>query len=314
MNQAAAQSNSTGTQPSNSTASIVACLGDEAATYAANKHRGGSNGKKGSRYEDFFLAYKIAEITVEKLQGVRADWPFVGSQTLGFVDDVVVSCRNATHYYQLKNAAAITWGAGKHPIATDFSYQYKLACYENQPSPNTHLVVSTQALAEQLRLEVPRDIQTHSSVVYFPYSDALNRLVLENDGLHSTLAGLSKAVTPSKDQLVGVLGVLTMACLNFPHGAPVDQILKSANDYMPHQLSVPGLIDAEVVLSPSFVAILDGIAGLTYDVRKGFFSWSGFGMSGVLSFSCADPQFVTFQETVERVKPTTFDSFEELVP
>jgi len=105
-----------------------------------------------------------------------------------------------------------------------------------------------------------------------------------------------------------------MACLNFPEGASVDQILKSANAYLPNQLSVPGLFEIDTVLSSSFAAILDGIAGLTYDVQKGFFNWSGFGTSGVLSFPCTAPEFSIFQESVERVVPTTFDGFEELLP
>ena len=44
--------------PVNSDASIIACLGKAAATYAQNKQRGGANGKKGTRYEDFFIAHK----------------------------------------------------------------------------------------------------------------------------------------------------------------------------------------------------------------------------------------------------------------
>jgi hypothetical protein len=42
-------------------ADIHTCLGPEAARYAAHKHRGGQNGHKGTRYEDFFTACKVVE-------------------------------------------------------------------------------------------------------------------------------------------------------------------------------------------------------------------------------------------------------------
>lgn len=300
--------------PDNSLASITECLGAAAATYAQNKQRGGANGKKGPQYENYFIAYKVAEIVCQRLDGTIVDWPFLGGQTRGFVDDVVVSSAKANDYYQLKNVATISWTAGTHPIATDFSYQYAVANYEKQANPATHLVVANTAQQAAMHASMPADIAPYSTVSYFPYSDSVNRLILENESLHPVLGKLSKSVSPSADELTGVLGVLLMGCMNHPDGAGVDAILKSANTYHPNQIRVVGLTDEPVQLRTHFKTILAGIAGLTYDVSKGFFSWSAFGTTGVFGFSCDDQQFVQFQENVERVQPTTFDGFEELLP
>jgi hypothetical protein len=300
--------------PDSSLASITACLGEAAAKYAQNKHRGGSNGKKGSRYEDYFLAYSVAEIVSHRLDGTIPAWPFLRGQTYGFVDDMMVSSSEANSYYQLKNVASISWTTGDHPIATDFSYQYAVASYEKQANPTTHLVVANAAQQTALQHSMPGDIAPHSTVRYFPYSESVNRLVLENESLHPVLKQLSKSKTPCADELTGVLGVLIMGCLDHPEGASVEAILKSVNRFHPNQIRLIELVEAPVILSVRFKSILDGIAGLTYDVSKGFFNWSAFGTTGVFGFSCNDPQFVQFQANVEQVQPTTFDGFEELLP
>lgn len=291
---------------------LAAGLGQAAATYAANKHRGGASGKKGSRYEDYFLAYKVAEI-VSRRTVADAPWPRLVGQSQGFVDDVVINDAAATEHYQLKNAATITWLGGTHPIATDFAHQYVLAAYLQLPSPTTHLVVPSATLAATLAGDMPSAISVHSSVVQFPYSETLNRLVLENISLHTVLGNLARTRNPSKDELVGVLGVLVMACGEFPAGGGVDEIIGIANRYMPRQLKTVGVV-APVLLRTDFVKILARIGGLTYDVNQGFFAWSGFGTYGTLNFDCADERFDAFQLLVEQKQPMTFDGFEELLP
>lgn len=62
-------------------AAIEDCLGKDAAKYAANKHRGGSSGAKGARYEDFFLAVKVAEAAAALVDDPDAEWPHVKGQS-----------------------------------------------------------------------------------------------------------------------------------------------------------------------------------------------------------------------------------------
>ncbi|NHZ92484.1 hypothetical protein F2P45_26260 [Massilia sp. CCM 8733] len=298
---------------STTAAAIIACgLGQAAANYAANKHRGGQNGKKGTRYEDLFLAYKVAEI-VSLRTSTTDPWPHVSGQAQSFVDDVVIRDAMATNYFQLKNAATISWTAGEHPVVTDFSYQYRLANFLQQPTPKTSIVVSSTALAAKLSADVPAAIRSHSGVIHFPYSPTLNRWVIENPSFHSVLGSLARSRNPTDDQLAGVLGVLVMACGDFPDGGSVDDVLDVAQRYLPHQLRRVGVVE-QVHLRAQFVNTLAGISGLTYDVTQGFFAWSGFGTHGALDFDCADERFNDFQALIELKQPTTFDGFEELLP
>jgi len=297
----------------NSNSSIIACLGQAAATYAANKHRGGSSGKKGARYEDHFLAYKVAEIAASRVGMLNSAWPSIAGQTQGFVDDVLMRDGTATKYFQLKNVKDITWTGGTHPIATDFSYQYQLARHENQPGPTTTLVVADMALRDKLQAAMPGTIAPHSEVVFFPYRETLNRLVLDNPALHDTLRKISRSSNPPQDDLVGVLGVLVMASGEFAQEVSVEEILRTAHRYYPTQIRTVG-ITSPVILRAQFTNIVDQIAGLKYDVSQGFFSWDAYGTSEILDFDCADPKFEEFQKLIEQENPTTFERFEELVP
>lgn len=294
---------------------IVECLGAAASEYAANKQRGGSNGKKGSRYEDFFLAYKAAEIAAEHLDGLDATSPLLRGQCIGFVDDVVVSAHDKTQYFQLKNVANVSWAAGKHPIETDFSHQYTLASHLQEPNPTTALVVSDPQLQQKLSKTLPAAIKAHSEVHFFPYCDGhLNRLVIESEDVQNLLRQLAKVENPNLDELAGVFGILIIACGEHPEGARVNEIVKTANSFFPNQLRSFSVADKQPLLSEEFVCRLAMISGLSYAIERGFFRWAAFGTSGVFGFDCTNEQFKQFQEDVVQQQPTTFEEFERLLP
>jgi len=293
---------------------ISSCLGEAACKYALNKKRGGSNGKKGTRYEDFFLAYKTAEAASQHSFSFDA-WPYLEGQTLGFVDDAVLHKKDNAAHYQLKNVKAITWTGGEHPIETDFSYQIALSTSLLQPSPSTSLVVSDKALRDELLGSMPESIKAHSDVEFFPYGDgSFNRLVLEYPFIQDVLRPLSKSLSPTMDELVSVYGVLILGCMLHPEGASVDEIIRSAKRYVPDQLGSIGVVDMKKFVTPEFVHILGAIPGLVYAFDKGFFSWKAFGTSGVFEVDCSTEQFKQFQATVIQQQPATFDEFEGLLP
>lgn len=111
---------------------------------------------------------------------------------------------------------------------------------------------------------------------------------------------------------MAVFGVLLLACINHPEGCRVDQLIKFANSLQPSQIRT--LDDGALPLLEEFVSVLAGISGLTYDIERGFFSWSGFGTSGVLGFDCSSAEFKQFQDVVIQKQPKTFDDFELLIP
>lgn len=311
MNQQAPQSVISTT---NTSASISACFQDDKIVrYAANKHRGGSSGKKGSRYEDIFIGYKVAEIVASRVGRPVNSWPSVAGQTEEFVDDALVRRHDCVQYFQLKNVQSISWTGGDHPLETDFSLQYRLACFQGNQNPTTTLVVPDRALQAKLQATIPSAISGYSNVQFFPYSETLNRLVLENPSLHTALGTLARSRAPHIDELVGVLWVLTMAGNDFGCEVSVEEILHAAARHVPNQLRTSG-ITTPVVLRTAFVEILDRIAGLKYDASQGFFSWDAFGTSEIFDFDCATSQFEDFQKLIEQENPMTFERFEELLP
>jgi len=296
-------------------AAIESCIDVKASTYAKNKQRGGSSGKKGSRYEDFYFAYKVALIASEYIDKDCVNWPFICQQIKGFVDDMQVKYEGETQYFQLKNASNVSWNAGGHSIETDFHYQYVLSTFLGEPKPTTTLVVSNVLEQHKLAKEVPNKIKKHSDVLHFPYcGDSLNRLVIENNELQEALKPLSRALNPSLDELCGVFGILILSGMSFPEGMKIDDLIKNTTIYHPSLLRPFYIANTELLLSDGFKRVVDGIQGLTYSVAKGFFSWNALGTSGILGFDCKDSRFIDFQDHVERQQPTTFDDFEGLLP
>jgi hypothetical protein len=284
-------------------------LGEAARKYAENKQRGGSNGKKGTRYEDYFIAFKAAEIAARLIDTPNPAWPTLRSQVVGFVDDAVVEALDSTQYFQLKNVKSINWTGGDHPLETDFKYQFDLASFLSQPSPTMGLVVSSNELQASLSAEMPESIAKHSSVMHFPYCEALNRYVLEHTELQEYLKVLAKSEDPTFDELTGVFGVLIVALFSFPDGGRVDEILEATRKSFPHQ--VRSLVsDMKQYLKPDFEAVLAGIQGLSYAVVRGYFRWEGFGTTGIFRVDCKHDDFQEFQRKVIASHPKTFDDFE----
>lgn len=296
--------------------SIETLLGPEARKYAENKQRGGASGKKGCRYEDFFLAAKAGEIAADYFSSKKLDWPILRGQTFGFVDDAVVLAKVNTNYYQLKNVKSITWTSGDHPLGTDFEYQYRLSIHLKEPNPTTILVVPEAQLQELLSGTIPNAIKAHSSVTLFPFCDGhSNRIVQECKELQENLRKVVKVEHATLDELVAAFGVLILACMENPDGCSVDEIVKNANRYFPAQIrTLAEGDDGAKLLAEDFVNTLARIPRLTYDVKRGFFSWSAFGTSGVLGFDCSSDEFKQFQENVVQQQPMTFDQFEALLP
>ena len=296
---------------------IERCLGEAARKYAENKQRGGSNGKKGARYEDYFLAFKAAQIAAELIEVPDAAWPKLRGQIAGFVDDAVIESEKSTKYFQLKNVQSITWANGEHPLETDFEYQYRLASAMAKPSPSTELVVSSADLHKSMTDSVPESIAAHTSVGLFPYFESaaaadggvLNQYVIEHPELQECLKVLAKSENPTLDELAGVLGVLVIAFFQFPDGGKVDAIIEATRKILPHQVRTL-VADVERYIKPEFKQILAEIQGLSYAVKRGYFHWEGFGTAGVFRVDCKHEDFAKFQDEIIANKPKTFDDFE----
>lgn len=294
---------------------IKACLGPEVAKYAANKHRGGSSGNRGTRYEDFFMAYRVAQAVAAIVNDPAHKDPTVKGQCGGLVDDLRIATPDSTKYFQLKNQEKVGWTAGDHPIATDFRYQKVLSDHLKEPSPSTTLVVACATLAAALGTNIPASISGHTAVEHFPWHPTPNSLVFQFPDLQAHLALLSHTEAPTLDVLSAVFGMLLIACLNHPDGASAREIAETAAKQRPGQLRpLPVTEDWESYLAVDFRQALAAIHGLVYSAKRGFFHWSGFGTSGVFGSSVLSEEFKQFQNDIVQRQPKTFEEFEEVLP
>jgi hypothetical protein len=292
-------------------AEITACCGKRAAIYAGNKARGGHSNKKGSRYEDFFAAHKVAEIIVSCL-GNGGVWPILREQVLAFVDDLVVSTASANDYHQLKNTESLSWTSKPHSIADDFELQFKLSTHLGEQGPTTSLVVSSEALANELAGTMPVGIKAHSNVKFFPYM-VLRRLATEFPELKENLSLLTRVANPQGDELANAYGALIVGLMQHDGGSVLG-VLEAAQSTSPALLRLMPSQMSSVKLDANFLNVLAQIPHLKYCAERGFFEWSAYGTSGVLEFNCLDEKFTRFEARVVKKNPKCFDDFEELLP
>src|SRR5690606_24210131 len=251
-----------------------------------------------SRYEDFYMAFKAAEWAARCFRHLIPAWPRLRGQIVGFVDDFAIDLAENTEYYQLKNVGSLTWDGGDHPLVEDFARQYKLAVHLGEPSPTTNLVVSGGKVATEMVETLPERIKEHTSVILFPYWETPNRLVLENMQLQEFLRELAREEDAPYDVLEGVFGVLMLACMAYPDGASLDEILRYTRRCHPHLIRAD--VSAINEVRDDFLGVLAMVPGLVYRVERGFFRWEGFGTSGVFTVDITDPAFAAFQDAVVR--------------
>lgn len=303
----------TAASSSSSDGLIEKLFGADALTYLKNKHRGGVSGKKGTRYEDQFATFKVAESIASHVEHGKP-LPFAEEQAFGFVDDLALAFTDATKYYQCKNSSSVSWTAGDHPICVDFKCQAELANALQKPSPQTHLVVSDTEKAQALLSAVPTEIEAHSSVEYFPYFGSVNRLVLEHAPLRKAMAALTRTEHPSDDDLASAFGALLLSWILVVGGCAVEDILQSARQRSPQLLRVFPLTDGTESLQQEFLDALAAVPNLHYSVKRGFFSCAAEGLSVTLDRDCASEEFLRFQRRVIQEKPRNFDDFWDLLP
>ena len=81
-------------------------------THLQRKNRGGDSGQKGTRYEDYFAVYKLAQLAPVIMES-EFTIDFL-SQILAFVDDLIIDIEaEPIQHYQLKNSSTVSW-AGHH--------------------------------------------------------------------------------------------------------------------------------------------------------------------------------------------------------
>lgn len=279
-----------------------------------NRARGGDNGYKGTRMEQFFGSHRIARLSQRWIHDQKDS--FVEWQSAGFVDDFVIrnDDERAVKAYQLKNSTKVSWTSGSPSIELDFQNQKKMSEAEGYADIRIRLVCSDKDEATKLAAKVPDSIKDYAKAFFFPYDKTDREALLNHDWLSDDFAFLSKHENPEPIQVQHVASILTGAWSTLAPSATVSAVLQLARDTSPTIIrSLLPDRPLDQVVSNEARAVLDRIPDFQYAVKRGFLEWasSGARTSGVLSYDCYGEEFTRWQNALVKLNPTTFSDFEE---
>ncbi len=287
--------------------------GEKALEYVKHKSKGGESNRKGNRYEDFFVVYKICELAPRVLEKGE-EILFTSQETLGFVDDlVIVANDNNYDHYQLKDSANVSWGVGETSLAQNFEWQFitndKLG-YDTSLS----LVVSDSELRDRLEQKKPSEITVYTNVVFFPSTESMTQIISSDKNFSEKIQYLCANKDFSIDKMECVAAVILGAwCANGQKKVSLRELLKRAKE-----AANPSYIRALEPVEPipaDVEDILRAVPGFSYWVEKGLFYWSykdGLD-SGNLLYTCDNASFKEFLEHIRHTKPKDFDAIEALL-
>lgn len=171
--------------------------------YLKRKHQGGKNNSKGNQYESFYAVYCLAELMNEYMS--EDNTVYLSSQVAdAFVDDLLIE-KSASEklYCQLKNVKNLTWKSER--LESDFKRQMEIS-EEKGEHFQLRLVYSA---VDSSVVEIPREISSCTTTVYFPACESLNQLLLSFIPFKNAISRISvKGENAINDELFGIAGTL----------------------------------------------------------------------------------------------------------
>ncbi len=287
---------------------VVLLFGPDTLKYLERKHRGGTSGAKGFRYEDYFAVYKLATLIPEDVK--EGSDLHVESQLKTFVDDVIVSDRinRSKHHFQLKNSTRVSWASGDHPIKEDFRMQKALNDSQWFRGTKTSLVCSDEGLSEQLAKKIPSDISSYTTVEHFGYAETLNASLQIEPKLSDALKNLCAFADTDKIERLGVLLLGAWSA----HSGNTSKVSKLWEKVLEHE---PNYVKSEdeLAIPTTLNQILMQIEGFSYTIESGYFVWqvTDWHMEGVLPYPVKSEQFKEFSRKIMNLNPTQIDDLED---
>jgi len=156
---------------------------------------GGDNNKRGNRYEDFFVVFRLIEYSPNVItngQEVR-----LKEQAACPVDDLLVVTPTSHRFHQLKAHKTITWSARDHKLTRKFLAQ-KAACQQIGQACELIVVVAEPAREKSLNANMPAELADCMTVLLFPELRQPSQLVRRqdvNDALGEVYAGRRVSVS-----------------------------------------------------------------------------------------------------------------------
>ncbi len=280
-------------------------FGGAVAAYLKNKHKGGKNNEKGSGYESNFAIFQLSNLFCQVLT-LKNDI-HISTQTLTFVDDLVVINRNlnSSHSYQLKNTKSITWDRGKHPIEIDFKYHHQLDKDKGIEDSNTILTVSCPELYDSLNQCIPNSIASHTTCMLFE-NEPLNVSLAKESDLKKSLVRICSHSEPDKlTQLHTIMkGVWENQKGQY---TSVSDFIANIRKITPHFLRS---FRGNFMIDSRLSGIFDNLEGFSYEIFENQLNYSyscdksGFSFDGFFEIDSTD--FKSRAEVIIKENPSTF--------
>lgn len=278
------------------------------------RHSGGLAGQKGTRFEDYFAVFKLAEEFA--LCYGRASARYKNSrgatilaQVFAIIDDVAVVLRNPqmVEHYQLKNVQHISWGSGEGSLSEAFVLQKKL-CKKANVKSRLFLVVSNEALRTRLQSSTSAKLSKVARITFFPYQ-SIALLVQTHEPFRKALIKLSPfGQRVENDKLVSLAKFVCGHWFAANNKMTIDNLAKA----METEAGAFCRPKKGTRSMPSHIkGILSRIPGFRWKIEKGFFSWSwGSTDSGRYPHHCWTREFERLLSRIQQGRPDCFSAIE----
>jgi len=288
-------------------------FGPEVLDYFKRKQRGGTANQAGSRYEDFFSIFQLAQLFYLLMaENVPTDIE-IHAQAEAFVDDLLI-CDLRYHsqrHFQLKNSQNIAWGNGPKSISDDFNKQKLLNDSLSIEKTQTVLVCADEVKTQKLKKNIPQMIANFSQVIFFPHLQTLNHLLLSHEEFKDALKRI--CFSSELDKLEALAAVM-LGCWSDKKTTiySATKLLTHLQNTWPNYLAKT---DAGIKLLDEVKKILSGIEQFAYAIENGYFSWTyGNGLdTGVFLDPVDSEPFLDFQRRLIAQYPKQFSELEGIL-
>jgi len=291
---------------------VLSACGKIALEYLENKHRGGISGQKGTRYEDYYAVFRLAEhagpsYSIEGGLGGNETMQFISQVRKCFVDDLVIlgGGLSQEHFHQLRNVQNLSWGNGAKSLAWNFESQGTLSQQAGRGC-SCYLVVPDNELQAALTAGMPVSLAGFSKVRYFPWLETLNGYIRGWSEFYEAIASLSAFEKPTPEKCLPVARGLLAAWVD----AGADSlVLGDALRELQSGSSYVRPIEGDRRLPDVFIEALDGVEDLCWRQERGYFHWHSTDEldSGTLPYNCHTARFDLLIAWVTKHCPACLD-------
>jgi hypothetical protein len=291
---------------------VQSACGQDALEYLRNKHRGGINGQKGTRYEDYYAVFRLAGYTGRAYStggglGASETTRFISQVERCFVDDLVIEemGRQQVLFHQLRNVQSLSWGDGEKSIAWNFESQETLS-KRAERGYYCYLVVPDEGMQADLAASMPPTLKNFSEVHYFPWLETLDNYIQGWQEFHEAVASLSAFERPTAEKCLPVARGLLAAWIDAgPNALVLGEVLRELQSGSSYVRPIEG----DRQLASEFIKALNGIEDLRWRQERGYFHCSaadGF-ESGTLPYNCHTHRFDLFVGWIAKQSPMCLD-------